>query len=87
MFLNVLFWKMRKLNFFIYKYLTIGQTMLSNEIHNMQIHQHKITCRKKHQPIWWFRYPKPPMKHIKILLLLDEQNCMPNHGEISIQIY
>jgi len=23
----------------------------------------------------------------KILLLLDEQDCMPNHGEISIQIY
>jgi hypothetical protein len=23
----------------------------------------------------------------KILLPLDEQDCMPNHGEISIQIY
>jgi len=34
-----------------------------------------------------FNYPKPPMKNTKILLLLDEQDHMPNHGEISIQIY
>jgi hypothetical protein len=27
------------------------------------------------------------MKHTKILLLLDEQDRMPNHGEINIQIY
>jgi hypothetical protein len=27
------------------------------------------------------------MKNTKILLLLDEQDHMPNHGEISIQIY
>jgi hypothetical protein len=27
------------------------------------------------------------MKHPKILLPLDEQDCMPNHGEINIQIY
>jgi hypothetical protein len=27
------------------------------------------------------------MKHTKTLLLLDEQNHMPNHGEISIQFY
>jgi hypothetical protein len=27
------------------------------------------------------------MKHRKILLLLDEQDCMPNHGEVNIQIY
>jgi hypothetical protein len=27
------------------------------------------------------------MKHTKILLLLDKQDCMPNHGESSIQIY
>ncbi len=27
------------------------------------------------------------MEHTKMLLLLDEQDCMPNHGEISIQIY
>ncbi len=42
---------------------------------------------KKCQPICRFQYPKPPMKHKKILLLLDEQDCMPNHGEINIQIY
>jgi hypothetical protein len=24
---------------------------------------------------------------MKILLPLDEQDCMPNHGKISIQIY
>jgi hypothetical protein len=27
------------------------------------------------------------MKHTKILLPLDKQDCMPNHGEIDIQIY
>jgi hypothetical protein len=27
------------------------------------------------------------MKHTKILLPLDEQDHMPNHGEIHIQIY
>ncbi len=27
------------------------------------------------------------MKHTKILLPLDEQDCMPNHSEINIQIY
>ncbi len=27
------------------------------------------------------------MKHIKILLPVDEQDCMPNHGKINIQIY
>jgi hypothetical protein len=27
------------------------------------------------------------MKHIKILLIVNEQNCMPNHGKINIQIY
>jgi hypothetical protein len=27
------------------------------------------------------------MKHKKILLLLDEQDHMPNHDEIDIQIY
>jgi hypothetical protein len=27
------------------------------------------------------------MKHTKILLFLHEQDCMPNHGEINIQIY
>jgi len=41
----------------------------------------------KHQPICRFQYPKPPIKHIKILLPFDEQDCMPNHGEINIQIY
>jgi len=25
------------------------------------------------------------MKHTKILLPLDEQECLPNHGEINIQ--
>jgi hypothetical protein len=29
------------------KYLTTNQTMISIEIRNMQIHQHKRTCRKK----------------------------------------
>jgi hypothetical protein len=27
------------------------------------------------------------MKHTNILLHLDEQDRMPNHGEINIQIY
>jgi len=27
------------------------------------------------------------MKHIKILLIVNEQDCMPNHGKINIQIY
>jgi hypothetical protein len=27
------------------------------------------------------------MKHTKILLHLDEQDHMPNHGEINIQFY
>jgi hypothetical protein len=31
---------------FVHKYLTIDQTMLSIEICNMQIHQHKRTCPK-----------------------------------------
>jgi hypothetical protein len=26
------------------------------------------------------------MKHTKILMPFDEQDCMPNHGEINIQI-
>jgi hypothetical protein len=56
--------------------LTTDHTMLSNENCNMKIHQHKRTCKKSQ-----------PMKHIKILLFLDEQDCMPNHGEINIQIY
>ncbi len=33
---------------FVDKYLTIDQIMLKHEIHNMQIHQHKQMCRKKH---------------------------------------
>jgi hypothetical protein len=40
--------------------------------------------QKKNQPICRFQYPKPPMKYTKILLALDEQDHMPNHGEISI---
>jgi hypothetical protein len=39
--------KNEKVECFVNKYLTIDQTMLSIEIHNMQIHQHKKTCRKK----------------------------------------
>jgi len=27
------------------------------------------------------------MKYTKILLFLNEQDCMPNHGKINIQIY
>jgi hypothetical protein len=42
---------------------------------------------KQNQPICQFLYPKPPMKHTKMLLLLDEQDRMPNHGEINIQFY
>jgi len=41
---------------------------------------------EKDQPICRFQYPKPPMKDTKILLPLNEQDHMPNHGEISIQI-
>ncbi len=47
----------------------------------------KEHAKKKNQPICRFQYPKPPMKYTKILLALDEQDHMPNHGEISIQIY
>jgi hypothetical protein len=74
---------------FVHKYLTIDQTMLSIEICNMQIHQHKRTYQKIYiyQLICQYQYLEPPMKHIKILLLLDEQDHMPNHGEINIQIY
>ncbi len=61
--------------------------MLLIEICNMQIHQLKKTWRKKCQPICQFQYPKPPMKHTKVLSLLDEQDHMPNQGEINIQIY
>jgi hypothetical protein len=72
---------------FVDKYLTTNQIMLIIEIRNMQIYQHKITCKNKCQPICQFQYPKPPIKHTKILLPLDEQDHMSNHGEISIQIY
>jgi hypothetical protein len=79
--------KNEEIKCFVDKYLTIDQIMFPIEIRNMQIHQHKRTCRKKCQPICHFQYPKPPMKHTKILLPLDEQDRMPNHGEINIQIY
>jgi len=75
--------KNEKIQCFVDKYLTINQTILSIEIHNIQIHQHKRTCRKKSQLICRFQYPKSPMKHTKILLLLDEQDHMPNHGEMT----
>jgi len=61
--------------------------MLPIKIHNMKIQQHKIKYKKKRQQNFQLQYPKPPMKHTKILLPLDEQDHMPNHGEINIQIY
>jgi hypothetical protein len=45
------FKKNEEIECFVDKYLTIDQTMLSIEIHNMQRHQHKRTCKKKSQPI------------------------------------
>jgi hypothetical protein len=55
--------------------LTIDQTMLKIDIWNMQIHQHKWTCKNKHEIVCQFYYPKPPMKSIKILLPLEEGEC------------
>ncbi len=40
------------------KYLTIDQIMLPIEIRNMQIHQHKRTCKKQCQPICRFQLSK-----------------------------
>ncbi len=39
--------KNEEIECFVDKYLTTNQTMLSIEIHNMQTHQHKRTCKKK----------------------------------------
>ncbi len=36
--------KNERIECFVNKYLTIDQTMLPIEIHNMQIHQHKKKC-------------------------------------------
>jgi hypothetical protein len=46
----------------------------SNEIHITQIHQCKQECKKKHQQICQFQYPKLAMKCTKTLLLLNEKN-------------
>jgi hypothetical protein len=54
--------KNEKIEFFVNKYLTIDQTILSNEIFNMQIHQHKRTCRKKLTNLL-ISISKPSMKH------------------------
>jgi hypothetical protein len=69
------------------KYLTTDQTMFKHKICNMQIHQHKQTCRKKCQTIFQYQYLKPPMKRTKKLLSLQEENCISKHHDISIKIY
>jgi hypothetical protein len=64
--------KNEEIECFVNKYITTNQTILPIEIHNMQIHQHKKKCRKKRQAICQFQYPKPPMKHTKILFPINE---------------
>ncbi len=45
----------------------------SNEIHITQIHQCKQACKKKHQQIFQFQYPKLAMKCAKTLLFWNEK--------------
>jgi hypothetical protein len=72
--------KSEEIECFVDKYLTTNQIMFSIEIHNIQIHQHKRTCKKKTQQIYRFQYPKPPMKHTKILLPFSITKCVLVHS-------
>ncbi len=46
---------------FVDKYWTINQTIMPKDFRNVQIHQHKWTCKKKRQQICQIQYPKPLM--------------------------
>jgi len=56
--------------------------MLPIKIHNMKIQQHKIKYKKKRQQNFQLQYPKPPMKHTKILLPLDEKIICQTMGKL-----
>ncbi len=67
--------------------------MLKIDIQNMQIHQHKWTCRKKHKFVCQFHYQfrcqfqKPPFKPTKVLSPLEEGECIVDFCQITTTIY
>jgi hypothetical protein len=69
---------------FVNKYLTTDQTMFKHKICNMQIHQHKRTCRKKFQTIVISKTTNET--HTKTITF-KEENCISKHRDISIKIY
>ncbi len=74
---------------FVNKYSTTYQTMLKIDIQNMQIHHHKWTCRKKHKHVcqFHFQFQKPPMKSTKVLLPLEEGECIVDLCQTTTTIF